>query len=69
MSGAVDLPVQAQRRPVWATACAMNGLYQHRFGEARLTYGVGMGSPITSLYARVAQDFTGSGARLLLPLS
>ncbi|RYF45330.1 MAG: TIGR03086 family protein, partial [Comamonadaceae bacterium] len=24
----------------------------------RLTYGVGMGSPITSLYSRVAQDFT-----------
>ena len=36
----------------------MNARYQHRFGEVRLTYGVGMGSPITSLYARVAQDFT-----------
>ncbi|ANS31859.1 hypothetical protein R1CP_36265 (plasmid) [Rhodococcus opacus] len=35
-----------------------NALYQHRFGEVRLTYGVGMGSPITSLYSRVAQDFT-----------
>lgn len=57
VSGAVDLPVRLSGGR-WVAACAMNAVYQHRFGEVRVTYGVGMGSPITSLYARVAQDFT-----------